>query len=385
MLKFILAVVFTGLFLSPADLLAQQRRAPANRSGQKQVQVKNNQAQKTKKKKKATPAQLNKRLVAAVQKNDAKTVFSLLNSGADMNYVDSSGRSALSYVFDNLQQDNTAVMEAFLGSYVVFDEDYINPKTMHLVSLSNGAKMYTQYANLKNSFHNSPNTGCYMANLVKQRKIDLFRKLLERGVDPNSTCYKERMPILSLLAMQVLSAQEGPIYQEAAQLLLKAGASLLATDELGNLPMHYAIAYFAPNSAGWNIEEISIIPILLKDSFNQDKQLLTQNKDGVTPLMLSIIRSQDDQYKLLQYLTKYISPCPGSPQRASSSCTIDMQRTRNGGQTLYMIAAIHGPQPYCIVQKRLNPGELIQDYSGRTASSFLGVRYKELKCGKDFG
>eukprot|EP00850_Spirogloea_muscicola_P007330 SM000037S13465 [mRNA] locus=s37:43200:49998:+ [translate_table: standard] len=71
-----------------------------------------------------------------------------------------------------------------------------------------------------------------LCNAVMNGNIDYVRRLLENGVDPNSADYDLRTPLH-------VAAAEG--YVVFVRLLLDAGASLLARDRWGNLPLDEAI------------------------------------------------------------------------------------------------------------------------------------------------
>ena len=399
MLKFILAVVFTGLFLSPSDLLAQQRRAPAAKSGQKNVQVKSNQAQKTKKKKEQ-PKNYNQQLIDAVKSNNLSLARTALFFGADINYVDSSGRSPMSYAWERLNLDNLEMMHLLVGGRQVSNPEKVNPKGLVRIKLETDEVVYFQRANLTLPSNQSEKQGCYMFRLIQEDQIDLLRKMLAQGADPNSRCGETNSPLLSLIAQQEENTTESQFarYIEGARALMASHADWLASDSLGNIPMHYAVAYYAPGGARNSAWTTSIIPLLLSAAANQKMygrgvkfgnengrwdprtvQLLTQNKEGMTPLMLSIKNSGDPDYKLFRMLAPGVDKCRGNPYGASTSCLIDMQRVQ-GGINLYMMAAMRGFKPYCIVKKELNPSEVTQNKDRKRPRDFLPPADRDKKC-----
>lgn len=380
MLKFILAVVFANLFLSPSNLWAGAHQTINKKTGIKETLAENNQKNSLLNKEEAKKQ--GEKLILSVKKNDLNGLYEAIWKGADMNYVDKYGRSALSYALDEKKRDNTEIVRVLLDGCSVWKPTLdVDIEEQGTVTVDEG--LYRQQADVKLTSNYSANVGCYMFNLVKRNKMGLFQKMLEKGYNPNSTCGKERYHLLSLLLME--NPQGEAQYKQAAELLLTYKADPFSRDELGNTPLHYAVATFAPKAGEINLKD-SLVPQLIQraalglDKIEQRQQIkalvLAQNNVGVTPLMISIFRNADKTFNLLEYLISLIPACSGSPTRQITSCLIDLQLTHPDAQTVYMIAAQHGARPFCLV-RRLNPSELIEDAHGYTAYDMIDEKYRE--------
>lgn len=381
---FIIIAALAAVLLSPLILKAQ-----VSLSFQENAEALKEELSKTEKKGKSDRSKvLGERLIRAVKENDEEGVYAAVWAGADINYVDKKGRSAISYAFDILDQDNTKIVKFLLdGSVLLKKPAGIRSESIEKIPLGEGKTMSVQRANLKLPSNDSSNIGCYMWQLVLNNRLDLFKKLLDRGVSPDSRCYKERYPLLSLAIFTNPKPNETVFawYEEAAKILIEKKADLFAKDELGNIPMHYAVFRYAPELYSWNMMPSTPFSLLLKDSFNQDKQLLETNKDGVTPLMASIRGNTDPNYRLLKYFLEMIPPC----SKEKGECLIDKQKTKKEGYTVYMIAARRGLEPFCLIRVKLKPSEDVVSKKGLKAYDYLGIGYRSYvnsgRCEKMLG
>lgn len=305
------------------------------------------------------------KLIEAVKNNDLQTVKNLVYAGADINCTDRAGHSPMFYVFEYRKQDNRQ-----MASFLLEGAPSLN---------SEDGKISKADLSLKSNY--SPNAGCYMLALMESGGLDLFKKLLDAGLSPNLTCGKEKMPLLSLAVYKNPTPSDTMNYhKEAVKILLDKNASLLFEDAYGNIPLHYAVYR---NASSARIEGTSLQALLSKP-FVEAKQIFAQNNDGFTPLMLSVTSNRfDTDYNVLKYLIGFINPCSGS------DCKIDVQKTKNDGATLYMLAAKKGVYPFCIVQTALNPGANVLDKRGKRAIDYIDRRYypniNELDCLRLFG
>lgn len=78
---------------------------------------------------------------------------------------------------------------------------------------------------------NLEDAGGYLCRVVAQGKIDLLRRLLSFGIDPNCRNYDRRTPLH-------VAASEG--LHLVAGMLVEFGADLAATDRWGNTPLDEA-------------------------------------------------------------------------------------------------------------------------------------------------
>lgn len=78
---------------------------------------------------------------------------------------------------------------------------------------------------------NLEDAGGYLCKVVAQGKIDLLRRLLRFGIDPNCRNYDRRTPLH-------VAASEG--LHLVAGMLVEFGADIAATDRWGNTPLDEA-------------------------------------------------------------------------------------------------------------------------------------------------
>ncbi|KAJ0977197.1 hypothetical protein J5N97_012671 [Dioscorea zingiberensis] len=170
-------------------------------------------------------AELALRVNSAAYHGDLYHLKGLINAGADPSKTDYDGRTALHMAVSKGYEDivrfliqrganinsidkfgNSPLLEAVKGGH----------DRVAALLVENGAILDIQDA------------GSYLCKIVIDSKIDVLRRLLENGVDPNSKNYDQRTPLH-------VAAAEG--LHLVAKILIQFGADVLSMDRWGNTPI----------------------------------------------------------------------------------------------------------------------------------------------------
>lgn len=274
-------------------------------------------------------------LIKAVKNNDFEAVKKLVYSGADINYADSKKHCAMHYALNRGAASEQIVSFLLSGApNLNFDEEKF------------------QKADLKLPCNFSDNAGCFMSELITKNKMGLFKKMLDAGMSPDATCYKEQVPLLTLAITSVPEDTALSYNKEAVEYLLDKNASIAKKDLKGNTPVHYAVLRNVSYFNSLNIHDTSIFALAKRFRGYVDNVVLIPNNNGYTPLMLSIVENKgDDSYKLLRFLSGFVSPCNINEE----NCPIDVQETNDGQNLLSLASGLSAPMvPYCFLRMRLN-------------------------------
>ncbi|KAG9457112.1 hypothetical protein H6P81_001620 [Aristolochia fimbriata] len=162
---------------------------------------------------------------SAAYHGDLNHLKDLFNAGADPSKTDYDGRTALHLAASRGYEDIVRFLIQKGANVNCIDEFGASPlleavKGGHdrVVALlvQNGANLSLQEA------------GDYLCKVVKESNIDLLKRLLENGVDPNSKSYDQRTPLHT-------AAAEG--LHVVASILIKFGGNVISKDRWGNTPL----------------------------------------------------------------------------------------------------------------------------------------------------
>ncbi|KAL5982803.1 hypothetical protein ACLOJK_016880 [Asimina triloba] len=162
---------------------------------------------------------------SAAYHGDLYHLKGLINSGADPRKTDYDGRTALHLASSRgyeeiawflIQQGaNVNCIDSF-GNSPLFEAVRAGHDRVSVLLAKNGAIL------------NLEDAGSYLCKVVMESNIDLLKRLLENGVDPNSKNYDERTPLH-------IAAAEG--LHLVANVLINYGADVLSRDRWGNTPL----------------------------------------------------------------------------------------------------------------------------------------------------
>ncbi|XP_039123974.1 potassium channel KOR2-like [Dioscorea cayenensis subsp. rotundata] len=162
---------------------------------------------------------------SAAYHGDLYHLKGLINAGADPSKTDYDGRTALHMAASKGYEDIVRFL-AQRGANINSIDKFGNSPLLEAVKgghdrvaallVENGAILDIQDA------------GSYLCKIVIGSKIEVLRRLLENGVDPNSKNYDQRTPLH-------VAAAEG--LHLLAKILIEFGADVLSMDRWGNTPI----------------------------------------------------------------------------------------------------------------------------------------------------
>ncbi|XP_058097518.1 potassium channel KOR2-like [Magnolia sinica] len=149
----------------------------------------------------------------------------MINSGADPCKMDYDGRTALHLAASRGYED----IVRFLiqrGANVNCIDKFGNSPLLEAVKA--GHDKVSALLVKHGAILNLEDAGSCLCKVVTESNVDLLKRLLENGVDPNSKNYDERTPLH-------IAAAEG--LHLVANILIKFGADVLSKDRWGNTPL----------------------------------------------------------------------------------------------------------------------------------------------------
>ncbi|CAI9110274.1 OLC1v1010268C1 [Oldenlandia corymbosa var. corymbosa] len=173
-------------------------------------------------------AELALRVNSASYYGDLQQLKDLIRAGADPNKTDYDGRSPLHLAASRGYED---IVQFLIqeGMNVNIADNFGN--TPLLEAIKNGHENIATLLVNKGASLQIENAGNYLCMVVLKGDADFLRRLLSRGIDPNSKDYDERTPLH-------VAASQG--FYIMAKILLDAGASVLSKDRWGNTPLDEA-------------------------------------------------------------------------------------------------------------------------------------------------
>ncbi|KAH7529250.1 hypothetical protein FEM48_Zijuj05G0164600 [Ziziphus jujuba var. spinosa] len=168
------------------------------------------------------------RVNCAAYVGDLYRVKRLIGAGADPNKTDYDGRSPLHVSASKGYEDITAFL-IDRGVDVNMSDKFGN--TPLIDAIKNGHDQVASLLAKAGATLTFDDTGGFLCNTVMKRDLDLLKRVLANDINPNAKNYDLRTPLH-------IAASEG-LYT-MAELLLSAGASVLAKDRWGNTPLDEA-------------------------------------------------------------------------------------------------------------------------------------------------
>ncbi|KAF7822171.1 potassium channel SKOR-like [Senna tora] len=165
------------------------------------------------------------RINCAAYEGDFYLLKHLISSGADPNKVDYDGRSPL-HISASRGYVDIACFLIEQGVNINYPDKF--GSTPLLEAIKNGHEEVASLLVNARATLTIDDAGCFLCLTVANKELDLLRKLLAHGINPDSRNYDQRTPLH-------IAASEGLF--KAAELLLEAGASVLSKDRWGNTPL----------------------------------------------------------------------------------------------------------------------------------------------------
>ncbi|ONK57795.1 uncharacterized protein A4U43_C09F4170 [Asparagus officinalis] len=149
----------------------------------------------------------------------------LINVGADPNKTDYDGRTALHMATSRGYEDIVRFLIQRKANVNSIDKFGNSPL---LEAVKAGHDRVAALLVENGAILNLEDAGSYLCKVTANSKIDILRRLLENGVDPNSKNYDQRTPLH-------VAAAEG--LHLVASVLIGYGADVLSEDRWGNTPL----------------------------------------------------------------------------------------------------------------------------------------------------
>ncbi|XP_031279478.1 potassium channel SKOR-like [Pistacia vera] len=165
------------------------------------------------------------RLNCAVSEGDFPRLKRLIGAGADPNKTDYDGRSPLHIAASRGYEDMTVFLIEKGVGINISDKSGNTPL---LEAVKNG---HDQIASLLSNAGASlivDDAGDFLCKIVARKDLDLLKRVLAHGTNPNSKNYDHRTPLHIAAAEGLLSF---------AKLLIETGASVFVKDRWGNIPL----------------------------------------------------------------------------------------------------------------------------------------------------
>ncbi|KAJ8625392.1 hypothetical protein MRB53_033922 [Persea americana] len=162
---------------------------------------------------------------SAAYHGDLYHLKGLINSGADPCKMDYDGRTPLHLAASRGYED--IVRFLIQGGAEVNSIDKFGSSPL-LEAVKAGHDKVAALLVKNGAILNLEDAGNFLCKVVTDSNVDLLKRLLENGVDPNSKNYEQRTPLH-------VAAAEG--LHLVANILIKYGADVLAKDRWGNTPL----------------------------------------------------------------------------------------------------------------------------------------------------
>ncbi|ERM99785.1 hypothetical protein AMTRI_Chr11g102180 [Amborella trichopoda] len=170
-------------------------------------------------------AELALRVNSAAYHGDLYQLKGLINAGADPLKTDYDGRTPLHLAASRGYEDIVMFLIRQRASVNCTDK-FGNSPLLEAVKAGNVrvSKILVEHG----ASINIEDAGSYLCKVVTDGNVDLLKRLLENGIDPNSNNYDQRTPLH-------IAAAEG--LHLVADILIKTGANVLSKDRWGNTPL----------------------------------------------------------------------------------------------------------------------------------------------------
>lgn len=173
-------------------------------------------------------AEVAMRVNCAAYNGDLYQLRRLIEAGADPNKTDYNGRSPLHFAASKGYEDITDYLIELRVNIHLSDN---HGNTPLLEAIKNGHDGVTSLLVKAGALLTVEDAGNCLCMTVVRRDLNFLKRLLANGINPNAKNYDSRTPLH-------LAASEG-LYS-MTNLLLEAGASVLAKDRWGNTPLDEA-------------------------------------------------------------------------------------------------------------------------------------------------
>ncbi|KAK6249838.1 hypothetical protein SCA6_003843 [Theobroma cacao] len=173
-------------------------------------------------------SELAARLNCAAYNGDLYRLKRLIGAGADPNKTDYDGRSPLHIAASKGYEDITSFLIEQNVDINISDKFGNTPL---LESIKHGHDQVASLLVNAGALLAMDDAGGFLCMTVARRDLDLLKRVLAGGIDPNAKSYDYRTPLH-------VAASEG-LYL-AAKMLIEAGASVFSKDRWGNTPLEEA-------------------------------------------------------------------------------------------------------------------------------------------------
>ncbi|KAK8686739.1 hypothetical protein V6N13_125759 [Hibiscus sabdariffa] len=170
-------------------------------------------------------SELAARLNCAAYNGDLYRLKRLIGAGADPNRTDYDGRSPLHIAASRGYEDITGFLIEQKVDINISDKFGNTPL---LEAIKHGHGQVTSLLVQAGAILAMDDAGCFLCMTVARRDLDLLKRALAAGIDPNAKSYDYRTPLH-------VAASEG-LYL-VAKSLVEAGASVFSKDRWGNTPV----------------------------------------------------------------------------------------------------------------------------------------------------
>ncbi|KAL4577960.1 hypothetical protein LXL04_014075 [Taraxacum kok-saghyz] len=177
-------------------------------------------------------AELALRVNSSAYSGDLTQLKSLIRAGADPNRKDYDGRSPLHLAASKGHENITNFLlqqDVQLCYFILLADNYGNTPLFEAIKRGHD-KIASLLVN-HGALLNIDDSGSFLCLSVAKGDMDLIRRMLSNGIDPNSKDYDFRTPL------HVATSQGSYII---AKLLVEAGANVVSKDRWGNTPIDEA-------------------------------------------------------------------------------------------------------------------------------------------------
>ncbi|KAG0488776.1 hypothetical protein HPP92_007587 [Vanilla planifolia] len=161
---------------------------------------------------------------SAAHHGDTKHLKDLIDAGADPNQTDFDGRTTL-HIAASRGYDDVVMLLIQQNVNVNCIDRFGNSPLLEAVKAGHDEVANLLKANGANL--NLEDAGTYLCKLAVENKVDILRRMLEHGVDPNCKNFDHRTPLH-------VAAAEG--LHLVAAVFIEFGADVFAADRWGNTP-----------------------------------------------------------------------------------------------------------------------------------------------------